>query len=58
MAKLALEKLPGASDKAFYEQKLVSARYWMERMMPECPMLLTRLQAGADALMAFEPPAA
>ena len=58
MAKLAHEKLPAASDKAFYEQKLVSARYWMERMLPECPMLLARLQAGADALMAFEPPAA
>ncbi len=30
------------------------ARYWMERMMPECPMLLERIQAGSATLMAFE----
>jgi alkylation response protein AidB-like acyl-CoA dehydrogenase len=56
MAKLAHEKLAAApAHKAFYESKLVSARYWMERMMPECPLLLARIQAGADTLMAFDP---
>jgi hypothetical protein len=30
----------------------------MERMMPECPMLLERIQAGSDTIMAFAPDAA
>ncbi len=37
MAKLAQANLDaGKGNKAFYEQKLISARYWMERMLPEC----------------------
>ena len=56
MAKLAGEKLAAnPPDKAFYESKRVSARYWMERMVPECPMLLERIQAGSDTVMAFDP---
>jgi alkylation response protein AidB-like acyl-CoA dehydrogenase len=56
MAKVAQEKLAaGAANKAFYEAKLVSARYWMERLMPECPMLFERIQAGSDTIMAYAP---
>lgn len=56
MARLAQSKLSaGPANRAFYESKLVSARYWMERMIPECPMLLERIQAGADTVMAFDP---
>ena len=56
MAKVAQAKLAvGSGDKAFYEGKLVSARYWMERMIPECPMLFERIQAGSSTIMAFEP---
>ena len=56
MAKVAQEKLAaGAANKAFYEAKLVSARYWMERLMPECPMLFERIQAGSEAIMAYDP---
>jgi acyl-CoA dehydrogenase len=56
MAKLATEKLAAnPPNRAFYESKLVSARYWMERMFPECPMLHERIQAGAGAVMAFDP---
>jgi alkylation response protein AidB-like acyl-CoA dehydrogenase len=59
MAKLSQAKLAtGDGDKAFYEAKIVSARYWMERMMPECPMLFERIQAGSDTIMAFAPDAA
>lgn len=55
MAKVALGKLTaGEGNKAFYEAKLVSARYWMERMIPECPMLFERIQAGSETIMAFE----
>ncbi|MGD0191489.1 MAG: acyl-CoA dehydrogenase C-terminal domain-containing protein [Rhizomicrobium sp.] len=56
MAKLASEKLAGnPPNREFYQSKLVSARYWMERMLPECPMLFERIQAGSEAIMAFDP---
>jgi len=56
IAKLAYARIASASaNKAFYESKLVSARYWMERMIPECSTLVERIQAGADTVMAFDP---
>ncbi|HEY4944061.1 MAG TPA: acyl-CoA dehydrogenase C-terminal domain-containing protein [Rhizomicrobium sp.] len=55
MAKVANAKLAATQgDPAFYQSKLVSARYWMERLIPECPMLLERIQAGSETVMAFE----
>ena len=55
MAKHAQTKLAGnPQNSPFYEQKLISARYWMERMMPECAMLRARVEAGSATLMAFE----
>jgi alkylation response protein AidB-like acyl-CoA dehydrogenase len=55
MAKLAQAKLAaGGGNAEFYDGKVVSARYWMERMMPECAMLLERIQAGSATIMAFE----
>ena len=38
----------------FHKDKLMCARYWMERMVPECPMLLERIQAGSATVMEFE----
>jgi hypothetical protein len=56
MAKIANEKLAAKPANAqFYQDKLVSAKYWMERMIPECPMLLERIQAGSANIMALEP---
>ena len=37
-----------------HKDKLMCARYWMERMVPECPMLLERIQAGSAAIMELE----
>ena len=55
MAKTANEKLAGnPANASFYREKLNSARYWMERMMPECAMLRARVEAGSAAIMAFE----
>ncbi len=48
MAKLSLGK-----DTQFHKEKLISARYWMERMVPECSLLLERIQAGSGNLMEF-----
>jgi alkylation response protein AidB-like acyl-CoA dehydrogenase len=55
IAKLAQEKLEGdPPNAAFYKEKLICARYWMERMIPECPMLAERIAAGSETIMAFE----
>jgi hypothetical protein len=55
MAQAAQARLTANPPNAgFYKGKLTAARYWMERMIPECPMLLERIQAGSDNLMAFD----
>ena len=41
-------------DDHLHKDKLMCARYWMERMVPECPMLLERIQAGSAAIMELE----
>jgi len=55
MAKAAHGKLAnGAGDNAsFYEHKLVTGRYFMERAMPETAAHLARLSTGADTMMAL-----
>ncbi|MBV9062453.1 MAG: acyl-CoA dehydrogenase C-terminal domain-containing protein [Alphaproteobacteria bacterium] len=56
IAALAQAKLKGgAREPQRYNAKMTLARYWMERMMPECRMLLERIQAGSETIMAFEP---
>ena len=55
MAKAALEAIEaGTGDKEFYSRKLVLARFWMERMMPETLSLAERAKMGADGLMELE----
>ena len=47
MAKVAQAKLAADPPNAqFYKDKLMCARYWMERLIPECPMLLERISGG------------
>ncbi|ENS55411.1 acyl-CoA dehydrogenase C-terminal domain-containing protein [Brucella melitensis] len=54
MAKVAEEKLAaGEGNKAFFEAKLVTARYYFERIMPESVTHLARIQSGADSMMAL-----
>lgn len=54
MAKVAEEKLAaGEGNKAFFEAKLVTARYYFERIMPESVAHLARIQSGADSMMAL-----
>jgi alkylation response protein AidB-like acyl-CoA dehydrogenase len=55
IAKFALGRFASNPPNAsFYREKLISARYWMERMIPECAMLRERVEAGSATLMAFE----
>ncbi|MBB4092323.1 acyl-CoA dehydrogenase C-terminal domain-containing protein [Brucella pecoris] len=54
MAKVAEEKLgSGEGNKAFFEAKLVTARYYFDRIMPESAAHLARIQSGADSMMAL-----
>ena len=43
----------GTSDPSFHENKLLMARYYMKRMMPETGTLLKQIEAGADEVMAM-----
>jgi len=55
MAKVALEKLEaGEGDAEFYKRKLVLAKYWLEREVPNTASYLERLQLGADTLMELD----
>ena len=56
MVKTAQGKLAdgGANGSAqFYENKLVTGRYFMERVMPETSAHLARISSGADTMMAL-----
>ena len=54
MAKVAGAALAaGNGDKAFYEAKQVTARYYMERFTPDAGALRRKLEAGAEAMMAL-----
>jgi len=55
IAKLAREKLAGSpDDKAFYEAKLVTARYYAERFLPDAGALRRKLESGAESMMALD----
>lgn len=43
----------GTSDTAFYEAKLVTARYFAERFLPDVGALRRKIESGADAMMAL-----
>lgn len=52
MARTAHEKIKsGSGDKAFYESKLKTARFFMERMLPETEARFRMVMAGAKTLM-------
>ncbi len=52
MAATAAEALAGgAQDKAFYEAKLTTARYFAERFTPDAGALRRKIEAGAEAMM-------
>ena len=55
MVKAAQTKLADGAGGAtsFYENKVVTGRYFMERIMPETALRLARISTGADATMAL-----
>ena len=55
MAKVSAAKLAdGAADKAFHENKLKRARYYMAKVLPDTSSLLSKIMAGAEPLMALD----
>lgn len=55
MGKASLEALAnGTSDATFHETKLATGRYYMARQLPATALHLTRIQSGADTVMALE----
>jgi alkylation response protein AidB-like acyl-CoA dehydrogenase len=54
MAKASHEALDaGASDAAFYQAKLITARHYAESQFPLAGALRRKIEAGSDALMAM-----
>jgi hypothetical protein len=45
----------GAEDKAFHEAKLVTARFYAERIMPEAGSHRAKIEGGSESLMALDP---
>ncbi|MES2755111.1 MAG: acyl-CoA dehydrogenase C-terminal domain-containing protein [Pseudomonadota bacterium] len=45
----------GEADTAFLEAKLVTARFYAERLLPETGSLRRKIEAGSAAVMALEP---
>ncbi|MEM9104160.1 MAG: acyl-CoA dehydrogenase C-terminal domain-containing protein [Pseudomonadota bacterium] len=55
MAKVAQDKLAnGADDKDYLENKLITARFFFERVMPETVMRRQRIEAGSESTMALQ----
>ncbi|MEL6282143.1 MAG: acyl-CoA dehydrogenase C-terminal domain-containing protein [Pseudomonadota bacterium] len=42
-----------ADDPAFYETKLMTGRYYMQKLLPETGMRLARIKAGGETVMAL-----
>ena len=55
MADLALDKVGGPEDSdRFYSAKVATARFFMERLLPQTGALLSTIMAGSKSIMAFE----
>ena len=48
-------KAAGEGDPAFLDAKLVTARFFAERLLPDTGALRRKIESGADALMALPP---
>ncbi|WP_448664454.1 acyl-CoA dehydrogenase C-terminal domain-containing protein [Sphingomonas sp. CJ20] len=56
MAKAAVDGLAaGGGDAKFLEAKLVTARFYAERFLPDAGALRRKIESGSDAVMALDP---
>ena len=54
MAKVANEKVQGGSDDPIYATKLVTAKFFVERWLPQADAHLACIETGAETMMALE----
>ena len=55
MARVAQAKLAaGNEDHAFYQAKLLTARYFAERYLPDAGALRRKIEAGGEAMMGLD----
>ena len=52
MAKAAIDKRSG-DDSGFYDHKLLTGKYFVERMLPDTSAHLAKIKTGADTMMAM-----
>jgi hypothetical protein len=43
----------GGEEQAFHQSKLITARFFAERIMPDTSSLRLKIEAGADSIMAL-----
>jgi hypothetical protein len=53
MARASAAALAAGDDSAFHQAKLVTAKFYAERIMPDTGALRRKLEAGAETLMAL-----
>ncbi|MCP3673154.1 MAG: acyl-CoA dehydrogenase [Gammaproteobacteria bacterium] len=53
MAQIALAKQAG-DETAFYKAKIKTARFYMQKLLPQTASLLATVEAGSDSLMDFD----
>jgi hypothetical protein len=53
MARAAQAKIAEGDTDPFYAEKLVTGRYFLERVLPEAGMHLAKLKTGAETMMAL-----
>jgi alkylation response protein AidB-like acyl-CoA dehydrogenase len=51
MVKVALDKIAGGDTAPYLSSKLVTGRFFMERMLPETSLHLARIQTGSETTM-------
>ncbi len=55
MAKAANAKLgEGAEDRTYFETKIATGRYFLDRILPESAAYLHKVEAGAESVMALD----
>ena len=55
IAKAAQDKIDaGEGDQKFYQNKLITARFYMERILPDSLAHLEKLKTGADTMMSLD----
>jgi alkylation response protein AidB-like acyl-CoA dehydrogenase len=51
MAKVAQDKMASSGEQPYLKNKLVTGKFFMERMLPETALRLSRVQSGSDTMM-------